>query len=198
VIKIRQYAFLVRRVLRTSILTKSIKYKRIVWHIAVMAATATTTESTTISDTLDKLSKEEILKLADFIIDNYVQDGNNLSLDNDLNLEQNKRLSQKDIIKYIQDKKAQQDNSTLNISKAIKDDPGFAKNEASYDNFVKNHLNDPEYKDRFVAFVNGKLQGVDDKESTLAKKVYDKCGHVDMYIGKVSTQKIILDMACRV
>jgi hypothetical protein len=165
-----------------------------------MTTTANTTEQTSPYNMLnipDKLTKDEVLKLADFLANNSIQNKLNISLDVDLNFEQDRELL-KYLIKHVEEKKGQYNNFTLDIPKTEKNKPSFVKNKTAYINFVKKHVNDPKYKGRFVAFVDGKLQGVDDKERVLAKKVYDKCGYVDMYVGKVTTQKTIINMGCRV
>ena len=65
-------------------------------------------------------------------------------------------------------------------------------NKKAFEDFVKINLNSSEYKNRFVAFVNGKFQGVGDKRNTLIGKMYDKFGNVDMYVDKVTDEKEIV------
>ena len=66
------------------------------------------------------------------------------------------------------------------------------RNEIAFNEFLKTHLNDPKYKNKFVAFVNGKLQDVGNKKNALIEKIYDKFGNVDMYVDRVTHQKEII------
>ena len=65
-------------------------------------------------------------------------------------------------------------------------------NKQKSEDFVKINLNNSEYKNHFVAFVNGKFQGVGDKRNALIGKMYDKFGNVDMYVDKVTDEKEIV------
>ncbi len=65
-------------------------------------------------------------------------------------------------------------------------------NKKAFEDFVKINLNNSEYKNHFVAFVNGKFQGVGDKRNALIGKMYDKFGNVDMYVDKVTDEKEIV------
>ena len=60
------------------------------------------------------------------------------------------------------------------------------ENENVFNDFLKNHLDDPKYKNKFVVFVNGKLQDTGNVRSALAKKMYDQFGNVNMYVGKIT------------
>ena len=66
------------------------------------------------------------------------------------------------------------------------------KNKNAFENFVNTNLHNPQFKDKFVAFVNGEFQDVGDKRNMLIEKTYDKFGNVDMYVGKVTDQKKII------
>jgi len=70
-----------------------------------------------------------------------------------------------------------------------KTDDENAENRKAFGDFVKAHLDDPELKDRFVAFVNGEFQGAGDAENALIEKIYGAFGNVDMYVGRVSNHR---------
>ena len=79
----------------------------------------------------------------------------------------------------------------ITISKDIANNEN-SKNKNAFDNFANVHLNDLEYKNKFVAFVNGTFQDVGDKKNALIKKMYDKFGNVDMYVHKITDQRKII------
>ncbi len=66
------------------------------------------------------------------------------------------------------------------------------ENKKAFDDFVKIHLNDLEYKNKFVAFVNGEFQSIGDKRNALIEKMYDEFGNVPMYVDKITDQKQII------
>ena len=65
-------------------------------------------------------------------------------------------------------------------------------NEIAFKSFVKDNLNNSEFKNRFVVFVHGEFQGVSDDKGELVKKMYDKFGNVVMYVGRVTDKKNIV------
>lgn len=69
------------------------------------------------------------------------------------------------------------------------------KNKKAFSHFVKAHLDDCRFKNKFVAFVDGEFQGVGDAENELIEKIYVDFGNVDMYVGRVSNHRktILID-----
>ena len=59
-------------------------------------------------------------------------------------------------------------------------------NEDAYRAFVPRNSGNPEFKDRFVAFVHGRFQGRDRFRSDLVSRMYGKFGNVPMYAGRSS------------
>ena len=59
-------------------------------------------------------------------------------------------------------------------------------NKNAFNDFVKENVNNPQFYDRYVVFVNGQFQGVGDVESDLVKAMYDKFGNVGMCVGCVT------------
>ncbi len=66
------------------------------------------------------------------------------------------------------------------------------QNKSAFENFAKNNFNNSQFKDKFVAFVNGEFQDAGYKKNALIKKMYDKFGNVDMYVHKITGQKMVL------
>lgn len=66
-----------------------------------------------------------------------------------------------------------------------------AINKNAFEDFIKTNLCNPQFKNKFVAFVNGEFQDVEDKQNILIKKMYNKFGNVDMYVGKITDKKEI-------
>ena len=66
------------------------------------------------------------------------------------------------------------------------------ENKNAFENFVKTNLDNPEFKNKFVAFVNGEFQDLSDKRNALIEKIYDKFGNVDMYVDQVTDQKKVI------
>ena len=66
------------------------------------------------------------------------------------------------------------------------------ENKNSFNDFVNTNLNNPQFKNKFVAFVDGKFQDSGDKRNALIDKMYDKFGNVDMYVDKVTDQKKVI------
>ena len=68
------------------------------------------------------------------------------------------------------------------------------ENKNAFEAFTKINLNNLQYKDKFVAFVNGEFQGISNKKNALIEKMYDKFGNVDMYVDKITDQREIILM----
>ncbi len=66
------------------------------------------------------------------------------------------------------------------------------ENKNAFEDFLRAHLDDPAYKNKFIAFVNGKFQAVGDKRNALIDEMYDKFGNVDMYVDKVTDHKQVI------
>lgn len=66
------------------------------------------------------------------------------------------------------------------------------ENKDAFEDFARNNLNNPQFKNKFVAFVNGKFQDAGDKKNVLIKKMYDEFGNVDMYVHKITDQRKIV------
>ena len=64
----------------------------------------------------------------------------------------------------------------------------FELSKAAFNEFAKNNRHNPEYIDKYVVFVYGRLYGVGNTEVELIKKVYQNVGNVDMYVGNVSRE----------
>ena len=69
-----------------------------------------------------------------------------------------------------------------------------SKNKNAFDAFVKTHLQNPEYVDKYAVFVDGHFQKCGVDMIALAKEIYEKFGNVEMHIGKISSQKTIFVM----
>lgn len=61
-------------------------------------------------------------------------------------------------------------------------------NEESFEQFLRENINNPQYKDKFVAFVNGTFQDVGEAENKLVAKMHEKFGNVEMFIGKITLE----------
>lgn len=61
--------------------------------------------------------------------------------------------------------------------------------ETAFEQFKEKNLYNSKYVDKYVVFVDGVLQDVGNNEVELVKKMHEKFGNIDMYVGKVS-QKI--------
>lgn len=64
-------------------------------------------------------------------------------------------------------------------------------NQTEFDRFLIVNFDNPKYKDRYVVFVNGVFQGVDDVENKLVKKIHEEFGNVEMYVGKITLESDI-------
>ena len=63
------------------------------------------------------------------------------------------------------------------------------KNEIAFSGFKAKHKNNPEFKDKFVVFVHGELQGVGNEELALVDNTYEKFGNVPMFVGRITDRK---------
>lgn len=82
----------------------------------------------------------------------------------------------------------------VNINPPIKNIPLVhqnTKNEDAFKKFKTEHINDPEFKDRFVAFVKGEFQDVGDDELKLIEAMDEKFGDVEMFVDTISKDKKI-------
>ena len=68
------------------------------------------------------------------------------------------------------------------------------KNKEAFDVFRKANLNNPEFRGKFVVFINGRFAGVGDEKIALAQQMYDKFGRVDMHVGQITDKKRIFCM----
>lgn len=66
------------------------------------------------------------------------------------------------------------------------------ENRIAFNKFKAEHIDDPEFKGRFVAFVNGEFQGVGNKKETLVESMYDRFGNVPMYVSVISSRKRVV------
>jgi len=64
-------------------------------------------------------------------------------------------------------------------------------NKMAFNTFLTENVYNPQYTNKFVAFVNGKFEGVDEDRSKLVKEMYDKFGNVETYVGKVTLSQEI-------
>jgi len=74
-------------------------------------------------------------------------------------------------------------------------DPILVDNETAFKQFKKDNLQNPQYAEKYVAFVNGSYEGVDESESKLVEKIYEDFGNVEMFVGKISSaeQEEVID-----
>jgi hypothetical protein len=63
-------------------------------------------------------------------------------------------------------------------------------NELAFKQFQENNASNPEYYDKYVAFVNGVLQDKDSVKTDLVKRMYEQFGNVEMYVGNM-TRKLL-------
>lgn len=105
----------------------------------------------------------------------------------------------KKIIKKIHDKTnsnnnlcTKGENLFLKSTNTLLKNRNINKDRMVFNNFVKEHIDDPNFKDKYIAIVNGKFEDVGDERIPLIKKIYAKFGKVDMYVGKVTNKKRIV------
>ena len=63
--------------------------------------------------------------------------------------------------------------------------------EDAFKTFKAEYINDPKFRDKFVAFVNGKFQDIGDDELELIEAMNDKFGDVEMFVGMISKHENI-------
>ena len=68
-----------------------------------------------------------------------------------------------------------------------------SKNQLAYELFVKTNTIDVLQK-KYVVFVNGKLEEFGDSESELVGKMYDKHGNIEMWVGRTSGERDIINI----
>ncbi len=78
-------------------------------------------------------------------------------------------------------------------SRRSKNEEIFEKERASFFKLKKKLIGDPNYSDKYVAVVGGKIVDTDRDKIPLAKRVYGKHGYIPMYIGKVTETETILE-----
>lgn len=67
-----------------------------------------------------------------------------------------------------------------------------AVNINAFHRFVSEHKDDPEFKDKYVAIVNGRYQKTGASKASLVQDMYDRFGYVKMCVGKVTTKPRVL------
>ena len=87
-------------------------------------------------------------------------------------------------------RKTLKDNSLKNITNNKN-----SKNKRVFEDFVKTHLDNPEYAGKYAAFVDGHFQKCSIDKIDLVKEMYDKFGNIEMYVGKIASPKttIVID-----
>jgi len=78
-------------------------------------------------------------------------------------------------------------------SKRSKNEEIFEKERASFFKMKKKLIGDPNYSDKYVAVVRGKIVDTDRDKILLARRVYSKHGYIPMYIGKVTETERTLE-----
>ena len=68
------------------------------------------------------------------------------------------------------------------------------KNAKAFDDFRISNLDNPEFKGKYVVFINCKFAGVGDEEIALGLQMYDKFGYGDMHVGQITDKEEILCM----
>lgn len=71
------------------------------------------------------------------------------------------------------------------------DDISNNENQQAYDLFVKDNHDNVTLQEKYVVFVNGKFEKIGNNYKELVKKMYEKHGNVEMYVGRVSGKKDI-------
>ena len=69
-----------------------------------------------------------------------------------------------------------------------------AKNKEAFDAFRKANLNNPEFRGKFVAFIDCKFAGVDEKRYPLLLRLDEKFGSVDMHLDQITDKELVLDL----
>lgn len=70
-----------------------------------------------------------------------------------------------------------------------------SKNKSAFEDFIKLHLQNPEYAGKYAVFVDGHFQKCGIDKIALVKEIYDEFGNIEMHIGKISSPKttIVID-----
>jgi hypothetical protein len=68
-------------------------------------------------------------------------------------------------------------------------DQVFEKNRNSFLKLKEALLSEKDYVNKFIAIIDGEIVDSDYDRSTLAERVYARCGYVQLFIGKVTKQK---------
>ena len=68
------------------------------------------------------------------------------------------------------------------------------KNKEAFDAFRKANLNNPEFRGKFVAFIDCKFAGVDEKRYSLLLRLREKFGSVDMHLSQITDKELLLDL----
>lgn len=70
-----------------------------------------------------------------------------------------------------------------------------SKNKRAFEDFVKTHLQNPEYADKYAVFIDGHFQKYGVDKIALVKEIYDEFGNTEIYIDKISSSKttIVID-----
>ena len=66
------------------------------------------------------------------------------------------------------------------------------ENKGVFDAFRKANLNNPEFRGKFVAFIDCKFAGVGEKRSALVRQMREKFGRVDMHVSKITDKEKVL------
>jgi len=64
----------------------------------------------------------------------------------------------------------------------------------AFQKLKKKLLRDPRYRGKYIAVYQGKIVGIGEEKGELARKVYKKYGYVPIYIGKISREKIHMEV----
>ena len=75
--------------------------------------------------------------------------------------------------------------------KKTKHHTSIIRNRSAFNDFVRSNIDNPEFRDKYVVFVNENFEAVGDSEVELVRKMRAKYGNIDMYVGKVSYEKTI-------
>jgi hypothetical protein len=78
-------------------------------------------------------------------------------------------------------------------SRRSKNEEIFEKERTSFLKLKKKLIGDPNYSDKYVAVVGGKIVDTDRDKILLAKRVYSKHGYIPMYVGKVTETERTLE-----
>jgi len=71
----------------------------------------------------------------------------------------------------------------------------FEKERGAFLQMRENLLADKNYKDKYVAILNGSVVDSDEDEIKLLKRVYDKFGYVPVYVEKVEKKRRVVEIS---